>query len=178
MLELEAIQREFGVRRASARSRPSSSTCSTAQGYFVNEYGINNVLLHVAIAVDRVTTALVPTPSADVAADARLGDRRRPRRASSRGHFDVALGGARPRLPRAICSRRASSRPAHDGRPRPLVETTSSRGRSRRVRRIVEQAGEEYLVDLDDEDFIVRLALHVRQPRRARPRQRRTRATR
>ena len=53
-LELAAIQKEFASDSLSA-FKTDLIAMLDAQGYFVNEYGTNNVLLHVAIAVDRVS---------------------------------------------------------------------------------------------------------------------------
>ena len=67
MIDLETIQREFTSGQAGADSIGAFKTdlieVLDGQGYFVNEYGINNVLLHVAIAIDRVTKHLSPAPA-------------------------------------------------------------------------------------------------------------------
>ena len=52
-LELESVQREFASDDLGLFKTDLIAMLED-QGYFVNEYGINSVLLHVAIAVDRV----------------------------------------------------------------------------------------------------------------------------
>ena len=54
MVELVAIQREFSAQTLGA-FKTDLVQALTARGYYVNEYGIADVLLHIAIAVDRVS---------------------------------------------------------------------------------------------------------------------------
>ena len=53
-LELESVQKEFASENLGA-FKTDLIALLDSHGYFVNEYGINSVLLHVAIAVDRVS---------------------------------------------------------------------------------------------------------------------------
>ena len=156
-LELESIEREF--ESSNLRGfKTDLIEMLDSHGYFVNEYGINNVLLHVAIAVDRrkknQRASAVPGTDAapqDIAAElARLIER----------HFDVELGQDDLDYLVLLLTTRVVTRSARGNLP-PFAAGTVSDPHVDIVTRIVERVSEEYLVDLDDNDFIARLALHV-----------------
>lgn len=127
-------------------------------GYFVNELAISDVLLHIAIAADRVSAGrALETPIAGTweeipklgAVISRLAGE----------HFDVALGDgdsahlATLVLTRAIApGQNAASDAARSGVD-PGIESA--------VRAEIVQAAADYQVDLIDEAFILRLSLHV-----------------
>ncbi|WP_213813861.1 transcription antiterminator [Glaciihabitans sp. dw_435] len=155
-LELETVQREFASDDLSS-FKTDLIAMLDSQGYFVNEYGINSVLLHVAIAVDRVIRHTrsdgmddtAPAPDSPIGlALAGLIHR----------HFRVELDRtdldylAKLLTTRVITPRQDTPEPAADSSEPEHLGT---------VRRIVAQVGDEYLLDLDDETFMVRLALHV-----------------
>ena len=131
-----------------------------ARRYFINELGIADVLMHIAIATDRVAhgRALeVASESSGEAGDeiAQLVG------ALVEEHLGVRLGnGDRHHLAMLILTRvvtpgaAAASTPPLD----PEVEEA--------VRDLVAAAAEEFLVDLVHEDFIRRLAMHVQNLRR------------
>lgn len=143
----------------------------TEAGYAPNEYGLNDVLLHTAIALDRVATNH-PLDEAD-AHGPRPGDAG----GSSTGeaptegplaellgrlvaaHFGTAIGPADLFHLTRLLETRAATRTtetAHADAPgRPVSPRVPL------VRRIVASASSAYLIDLDDDDFIDRLALHV-----------------
>jgi len=126
-------------------------------GYYVNELAISDVLLHITIAAERVAAgrALAErTDSASAAvrvvgsAIARLADQ----------HFGVALGdGDREHLANLVLTRVVApgEQPAADAARIVDAEVVQA------VRAEIEQAARDYQVDLVDEAFIVRLALHV-----------------
>lgn len=154
LIELEAIQREFASDSLSD-FKTALIDMLTARGYALNDYGIDNVLLHIAIAVDRVSkNRLVPEPE-DRAAAAADGI---PAALSAliATHFDTTLGEADIDYLAYLLSTRAVTiapeAPASDFLNAADLDI---------VRSIVLNAGEEYLVDLSDEDFITRLTLHV-----------------
>ncbi|MFV0374565.1 BglG family transcription antiterminator [Microbacterium sp.] len=128
-------------------------------GYFVNEFGIADVMTHVAITVDRVAggRALAEPGSAPADDSARIGelldtlvDR----------HFAVALGGGdRGHLATLVHSRVVAPGGAADIRPRLHPEVVEA------VREVVARASAEFLVDIDDDEFVQRLALHVQHLR-------------
>jgi lichenan operon transcriptional antiterminator len=123
-------------------------------GYAPNEYALDDVLLHVAIAVDRVTRHRTLEQATDRdRADAvgALLDR------LVREELGVQLPGADlAHLARLTRTRAATRRvdAAHG-----TGDTVSPR--SALVRDIVRRAASEYLVELTDDEFIDRLALHV-----------------
>ncbi|WP_199692441.1 BglG family transcription antiterminator [Microbacterium telephonicum] len=132
-------------------------------GYYVNEFGIGDVLMHIAIAADRVTRdrgldEAVSAPVGDAAARiSDVVDR------LSRRHLDIGFGaGDLAHLAALVQSRVvapgatapiATIRKGLD----PAVETA--------VREAVSLAASEFLVDIDHEDFVLRLALHVQNLR-------------
>jgi lichenan operon transcriptional antiterminator len=154
-LELENVQREF-VSEDLGAFKTALIEMLESQGYFVNEYGVNSVLLHVAIAVDRVIRR--PTPKISDAADptpitAALAE-------LTRTHFDVELD----RTDLDYLAKLLTTRVITPGQNEPVqsvVDNYVVPEHLETVRRIVGQVGEEYLLDLDDETFIVRFALHV-----------------
>ncbi|WEG07936.1 PTS sugar transporter subunit IIA [Microbacterium horticulturae] len=131
-----------------------------SRGYFINEFGIADVLMHIAIAADRVahgraldTVAEPSGEDADEIADL-VG-------ALVEEHLGVSLGrGDRQHLAMLILTRVVTPGPAVASAPLldPEVEDA--------VRDLVTAAAEEFLVDLAHEDFIRRLAMHVQNLRR------------
>ena len=162
-LELASIEREF----ASSNLRQFKTDLIAmldSHGYFVNEYGINNVLLHVAIAVDRQAKNPLPAPSQTVR-EPKVEELTFELAALVERHFAVALGTndldnlallltTRVLTARSLTSDRSAFVGEMDVLPEPAYALVN-------VRRIVERVAEEYLVDLDDEQFITRLAMHV-----------------
>jgi len=149
-LELESIQREF--ESSDLRSfKTALLDLLDSHGYFVNEYGINHVLLHVAIATDRTS------PNAQ-ALSGSAPQFTKELAALIATHFEVNLGPddlneIEILLTTRVITRTADAGDATDVDLEQLIN---------RVRRIALHVGEEYLVDLDDDDFIMRLSLHVR----------------
>lgn len=155
-LELESIQREFDS--ADLRSfKTDLIGMLDSHGYFVNEYGINHVLLHVAIAIDRTSKDHRPSEGDSLsevapAIPAELSD-------LILRHFAVTLGAADLAYLTLLLTTRVitSGLESPGGKPSPILEDEFAT-----VRRIVARVSEEYLVDLDDEGFITRLSLHMR----------------
>jgi len=149
-LELESIQREF--ESSDLRSfKTALLDLLDSHGYFVNEYGINHVLLHVAIATDRTS------PNAQ-ALSGSAPQFTKELAALIATYFEVNLGPddlneIEILLTTRVITRTADAGDATDVDLEQLIN---------RVRRIALHVGEEYLVDLDDDDFIMRLSLHVR----------------
>ena len=159
-LALENMQREFASENLGA-FKTDLIAMLDSQGYFVNEFGVNSVLLHVAIAVDRVSRnqPLVPKadmPSSDLAhapvADALSG--------LIQLHLGVTLGDADLEYLSKLLTTRVIT-PGQNQPVQTLVDDYVVPDDLETVRRIVAQVSEEYLVDLNDEAFMVRLALHV-----------------
>ncbi|WP_241986651.1 BglG family transcription antiterminator [Cryobacterium fucosi] len=158
LLELEAIQKEFASESLGA-FKTDLIAMLDSQGYFVNEYGTNDVLLHVAIAIDRVTRRTAP-----VFASAPSGppdDMTLALSALVTRHFQVELGSGDLDYLALLLKTRVIT-PGQDQPAAVLIESFVRTEDLESVRRIVGQAGEEFLVDLVEENFIVRLTLHVR----------------
>ncbi len=158
LLELEEIQKEFASESLGA-FKTDLIAMLDSQGYFVNEYGTNDVLLHVAIAIDRVTRRTAPviaaTPSSPpddlTLALSELVTR----------HFQVELGTGDLDYLALLLKTRVIT-PGQDKPAAVLIDSFVRAEDLESVRRIVGQAGEEFLIDLVEENFIVRLTLHVR----------------
>jgi lichenan operon transcriptional antiterminator len=156
-LELETVQREFASEDLGVFKTALIEELEE-QGYFVNEYGVNSVLLHVAIAVDRVIRRPVPTipdpsPLAGTPMSSALAQ-------LTRTHFDVELD----RTDLDYLSKLLTTRVVTPGQNEPVqsvIDNYVVPEHLDTVRRIVGLVGEEYLLDLDDETFMVRFALHV-----------------
>jgi lichenan operon transcriptional antiterminator len=160
-LELESIEREF--ESSNLRGfKTDLIEMLDSHGYFVNEYGINNVLLHVAIAVDRRKKNQLASavPGSGSGADAAAEDIAAELARLIERHFDVELGQDDVDYLVLLLTTRVVTRGDRGGLP-PFAAGAVPDPHVDIVTRIVERVGEEYLVDLDDNDFIARLALHV-----------------
>ena len=128
-----------------------------SQGYFVNEYGVNSVLLHVAIAIERVgqhrALALESDPVVSGGIPLALAG-------LIRTHFDVDLNAGDLDYIAQLLTTRVITR----GKGEPVQAVLDNHVVPEdlaTVRRVVDQVAQEYLVDLDDEAFMVRLSLHL-----------------
>lgn len=117
-------------------------------GWAPNEYALDDVLLHVAIAVDRVSRdRTLERPDAATASDALVGlvglvDE------LVREEFDVRLPPAELEHLARLIGTRAATR-------------TEGPARIDVLRGIVERISQDWLVELGDDEFLERLALHV-----------------
>ena len=155
ILALEAIQLAFPTARLAEFKTELIARLEQA-GSSVNEYGLTNVLLHISIAVDRVRRhhelESAGTPAAVDAKTGMLAE-------LVTTHFDVRLGAEDlAYLSYLIDSRVATESLSSDASANGLLRPDDVAA----IRAIVVRAGGEFLVDLDDEEFLVRLALHVR----------------
>ncbi|QWT24034.1 BglG family transcription antiterminator [Subtercola sp. PAMC28395] len=157
-LEIERIQNEFASENLAVFKTELLELLDSG-GYFINEYGLDSVMLHLAIAVDRISkdqfleSASAPVPGqSDVAAGIlTLVDR----------HFGVSLPNADLDHIVLLLTTRVIT-PGHD---LPAPVQTDELGLTDDVefiKLVAKQASAQYLIDLDDDEFAVRLALHVR----------------
>ncbi|MCT9818795.1 PTS sugar transporter subunit IIA [Microbacterium sp. W1N] len=132
-------------------------------GYYVNEFGIGDVLMHIAIAADRVNRDRGLDEADDHPGGEALARISDTVDTLSQRHLDVHFGaGDLAHLAALVQSRvvaPGAEAPAATIRAGldPVVEAA--------VREAVEQAAAEFLVDIGHEDFILRLALHVQNLR-------------
>lgn len=156
--DLSEVQAAFGIGDLRA-FKTDLIDLLVGAGYAVNEYGIDSALVHVAIAIDRSQRAMAPdrdAPEAPASADElvdALGD-------LVRRHFDT-------RLPRdellslaVLMSTRVATRAVNGASTALAADGMASELEV--MRRLVRRAQQEYLVDLDDEPFLLRLTMHVR----------------
>lgn len=158
--ELESVQREFAAHDL-GRFKTDLLALVARHGYFVNEYGINDVLLHVAIAVDRVSRE-----DGDAAADpgrtvtgqaARLSD---DLGRLLREHFGVELSTANIDYLTLLLTTRVVT-PGQNESLATVIENHVVPTNLDVVRAIVRRVRDEYLVDLEDDAFMVRFSLHL-----------------
>lgn len=124
--------------------------------YFINEYGIDSVLLHLAIAVDRVRNGQT-LPNQTVELDDDTAFVAGIVRELAKRHFGLELG-AREEwyLARQLATRIIT--PGSDSTSQTAradaadIETTA---------RAMDLVYDEYLIDLRNEDLVSRLALHI-----------------
>jgi lichenan operon transcriptional antiterminator len=158
-LELANVQREFASEDLGA-FKTDLIEMLDAQGYFVNEYGVNSVLLHVAIAVDRVIRDQRLPASGSRVRDATREPVTYGLATLISTHFNVVLGDA----DLDYIAKLLTTRVITPGLGRPVKEVAENYVDPENlelIRQIVAQVADEYLVDLDDEPFMVRLALHL-----------------
>ncbi len=160
--DLVALRRTLGEESVGAAAFGPFKTDLVAElgtlGYFVNEIGIADVVMHIAIAADRVAQ---DRGLETVAADARPAQQEVAAIIArlARRHLGVDLGpGDLQHLATLVLTRVVA----------PGVETAADHARARldpgveaAVRDVVETAAAEFLVDIVYDDFILRLALHV-----------------
>jgi len=126
-------------------------------GFYVNEYGMADVLLHVAIAVDRTARRRTILDDDDAGADAEVAaivER------LTAAHFGVDVGPVEARHLATLLMTRVVGRNG----PRSAREHLDPEV-ERAVRAAVERTAAEFDVDLAHEDFVLRLALHTQNLR-------------
>lgn len=127
-------------------------------GYYVNELAIADVLLHIAIAAERVAAghALDSSPAGAREEIPRVGAVIARLAAEN---FDVALGeGDSSHLASLVLTRIVA--PGEDA-TRDVARSGVDAEVEAAVRAEIARAAEDYQVDLVDETFVLRLALHV-----------------
>lgn len=146
LVDLRRVQEAFGIDDLSGFKTDVMAVLER-QGYAINEFGLDRVLVHTAIAVERSRGSSLaddaPEPDDAVASDL--------------DHLVVERFGTR--LPAGeltalttLLTTRAGTRLTPRDEIGEHVEV---------VRAIVDRAQEEFLVDLDDDAFLTRLGAHV-----------------
>jgi lichenan operon transcriptional antiterminator len=146
LVDLRRVQEAFGIDDLSGFKTDVMAVLER-QGYAINEFGLDRVLLHTAIAVERSRGSSLaddaPEPDDAVASDLdRLVVER----------FGTRLPAGELTALTTLLTTRAGTRLT------PRDEIGEHVGV---VRRIVDRAQEEFLVDLDDDAFLTRLGAHV-----------------
>ncbi len=133
----------------------------TALGYYVNEYGIGDVVMHIAIAADRTALGRPLSSAAEASAPAQAEVARIVARLVEE-HLGVTLGtGDVQHLATLVLTRVVAPGAVPSEVERNVLDPEVERA----VREVVGLAASEFLVDVVDEDFILRLALHVQNLR-------------
>jgi lichenan operon transcriptional antiterminator len=158
-LELERVQREFETSNLGG-FKTDLIAMLDEHGYFVNEYGVNNVLLHLMIALERRGLDVAAAPPGP-RTSARVAEIASALSSLVVTHFDVSLGASDLEYLAVLLTTRVVT-PGHDQAMAEVVENYVDQEVLGIVRDIVAQVRQEYLIDLADEEFMVRLSLHVR----------------
>ena len=124
--------------------------------YFINEYGIDSVLLHLAIAVDRVRNGLT-LPDIEIEFDDDTTFVSGIVRELAKRHFSIDLG-AREEW---YLARQLATRIITPGSGGPAGTPAVDSEDVALTTRAVELVHDEYLIDLRNSDLIGRLALHI-----------------
>jgi lichenan operon transcriptional antiterminator len=158
-LELERVQREFESGDLGGFKTELISMLDE-HGYFVNEYGVNNVLLHLMIALERQDREQAGDAPL-LATGPRVAEIAEALSVLVVKHFTVSLS-ARDLDYLAVLLTTRVVTPGHDQTMNEIVENYVDADVLATVREIVALVQQEYLIDLADEEFMVRLSLHVR----------------
>lgn len=152
---LEAIQREFAPEHLPEFKTDLVSELRAA-GYYVNDFGVDSSLLHIAIAVDRTIKAPDSKVEDPRPTDAVAGILAR----LTAKHFDVELSSGDLSYLSSLLAIHAIT---------PLLNDETAQGHAcpdnsvmTAVRSVISEVGKEYLVDLSGEEFLDRFALHVK----------------
>jgi lichenan operon transcriptional antiterminator len=155
VLGLEQIEAEFALTGLGA-FKTELIDALDHEGFFINEYGIDAVILHVAIAVDRARRKLYLPDTDTTTMSARHAPIVEILNRLCRENFDVDLTVADT----DYLARLLTTRVIAPGNG-PSAETAVDEDDLDTVRRIVDLVLEEYVVDFRDEAFITRLAIHL-----------------
>jgi lichenan operon transcriptional antiterminator len=125
-------------------------------GFIINEYGIDSVLLHVAITVDRVRSGrTLPDEAQDLGDEAALIAS--VLQALVARHFDVSLG----QVEEAYLARQVATRVISASKSSVSTAAQAAPEDRETLLRVLDKVYEEYLVDLRNDDLVDRLALHL-----------------
>ena len=125
-------------------------------GFIINEYGIDSVLLHVAITVDRVRSGrTLPDEPQDLGDEAAMiaGVIQ----ALVTRHFDVGLG----QVEEAYLARQVATRVISASKSSVSTAAQAAPEDRETLLRVLDKVYEEYLVELRNDDLVDRLALHL-----------------
>ena len=134
-------------------------------GYAVNEFGLDGVLLHTAIAVDRSRHGMMRAEAAELASTAST-DRAAELAASLQPiverHFGAPLPAGELDSLALLLTTRVGTRAMPGGPGAQAALSEAEQADVDVVRAVLGRAQEEYLVDLADETLLMRLSVHVR----------------
>lgn len=164
--DLAALRRTLGEGSVGAQAFGPFKTELVARlgelGWFVNEFGIADVVMHIAIAADRT--------SRDRPLDAdNAGGGRRPTQTQvaqiieelADRHLGVRLGSADLQHLSTLVLTRVVAPDAGEDAASASAPSSLDPEVEAAVREVVTAAAEEFLVDIAHDDFVSRLALHV-----------------
>ena len=167
--DLAALRRTLGEGSVGADAFGPFKTELVARlgelGWFVNEFGIADVVMHIAIAADRTSR---DRPLDAVGAES-AGVRERPTQTQvaeiiaelSERHLGVRLGSADLQHLATLVLTRVVAPDGLEGAASATAPSTLDPEVEAAVRDVVTAAADEFLVDIAHDDFVARLALHV-----------------
>ncbi|WP_426324235.1 BglG family transcription antiterminator [Microbacterium sp. E-13] len=167
--DLAALRRTLGEGSVGAQAFGPFKTELVARlgelGWFVNEFGIADVVMHIAIAADRTAR----DRPLDGSAEPPAGEAERPTQSQVAGiiaelsvrHLGVRLGSADLQHLATLVLTRVVAPDGHEGAASGTAPSTLDPEVEAVVREVVTAAADEFLVDIAHDDFVARLALHV-----------------
>ncbi|MDW4573404.1 PRD domain-containing protein [Microbacterium sp. M3] len=165
--DLAGLRRTLGEGSVGAQAFGPFKTDLVARlgelGWFVNEFGIADVVMHIAIAADR-TARDRPLDAVDEG-----GRQERPTQTQvaeiiaelSERHLGVRLGSADLQHLATLVLTRVVAPDGPEGAASGSASSSLDPEVATVVREVVTAAAEEFLVDIVHDDFVARLALHV-----------------
>nr|WP_276512030.1 PTS sugar transporter subunit IIA [Microbacterium thalassium] len=166
--DLAALRRTLGTESVGAAAFGPFKADLVAQlgelGYFVNEIGIADVLMHIAIAIDRVSQDRPLAATEQPASEAQTEVAGMLAELVARD-LDVVLGAGDLQHLATLVLTRVVAPGAGDAGRRDSTRAALDPAVEHAVRETVERAAAEFLVDIAHEDFVLRLALHVQNLR-------------
>ena len=125
-------------------------------GFIINEYGIDSVLLHVAITVDRVRSGrTLPDEPQDLGEEPALIASLI--RDLVERHFEVGIG----QVEEAYLARQVATRVISVAKSSVSTAAQASPEDREMLLRVLDKVYDEYLVDLRNDEMVDRLALHL-----------------
>jgi len=165
--DLAALRRTLGEGSVGAQAFGPFKTDLVARlgelGWFVNEFGIADVVMHIAIAADRTAR----DRPLDGGGGAGGGDRPTQTQVAqiiaelAERHLGVHLGSADLQHLATLVLTRVVAPDGHEDEASATAPSTLDPEVEAVVREVVTAAADEFLVDIAHDDFISRLALHV-----------------
>jgi lichenan operon transcriptional antiterminator len=156
LFDLRQVQDAFSIGDLSAFKTDVIALLESS-GYAVNEFGLDGVLVHTAIAVERSRRRLIRS---DDEGGSDGGELREPLASVVEQHFHESLPPGELSALAALLLTRVGTRQVSPETE--LLDSPDLAADVAVVRRLLQRAEREYLVELSDDEFLLRLTMHVR----------------
>lgn len=159
ILELAEIQKEFQIENL-ASFKSGLISALESQQFTLNEFNLNNVLLHLVIAIDRVSNVQESVEAEwTINSSGEIHNQIKTiLREQIESHVETALPDSELEYLAALIATRVATPDLAAGA---TISDYVEPERLIRIKEILSRASHEYLVDFSDENFTSRLALHL-----------------